>query len=609
LTKPQSLQELYKTYFSFANKCQFTDLLRNYIQNEEWKDKSQEPIWELLSKISDDIGAVLTDDIVNYTRNVVDINTCKVPELIEHGRMLSYGLDHLKNAYEFLPLRIRCLVDIFSINPEYLVGNFKNHILSDNVIREILVYVRDNNKDRTLFSNDDVIDKLIDNPHGLLVEETYRNFIVQLFFSTIVQALEAKYNSGLNQGEDDQPIVFNMLHEERKIQDNVLSRIDEYKTWVDKYISNEIEHPWNSEGMDMYGIVRATKATKKMSSKFNPFKLADEIYFNGLNPTSKLSQDELDLIGCVMEYHSRTNYDYEEKTFSSDESTKYAYYKELEFCEYVKMVMFVMNNLDSFNNEMTYATQSNKFVQELSSDKGCTRVVQIFCKNGKHVVEDVSTGKVAIDYNMILKVAKFLAKYVFNIQMVRENMKTISQKHAIRGTSALLVHMVNDYLVKELPNVRDFLLEQDESNVALPPLKFGWDIGGQFRNHGNVKVLEYEDDNEYFNIEPTEDVRFTERTNARYWEQLEGMDYGDSIGVFTKGQIRQFYKDVLGMGRLQPQKPSDYDYICDFLVDLFKVGANPISRKDGQLENPIDDIIKKSEDDYGYRKEERIAVQ
>ena len=546
---------------------------------------------------------------MNYTRNVVDINTCKVPELIEHGRMLSYGLDHLKNAYEFLPLRIRCLVDIFSINPEYLVGNFKNHILSDNVIREILVYVRDNNKDRTLFSNDDVIDKLIDNPHGLLVEETYRNFIVQLFFSTIVQALEAKYNSGLNQGEDDQPIVFNMLHEERKIQDNVLSRIDEYKTWVDKYISNEIEHPWNSEGMDMYGIVRATKATKKMSSKFNPFKLADEIYFNGLNPTSKLSQDELDLIGRVMEYHSRTKYDYEERTFSSDESTKYAYYKELEFCEFVKMVMFVMNNLDSFNNEMTYATQSNKFVQELSSDKGCTRVVQIFCKDGKYVVEDVSTGKVAIDYSMILKVAKFLAKYVFNIQMVRENMKTISQKHAIRGTSALLVHMVNDYLVKELPNVRDFLLEQDESNVALPPLKFGWDIGGQFRNHGNVKVLEYEDDNEYFNIEPTEDVRFTERTNARYWEQLEGMDYGDSIGVFTKGQIRQFYKDVLGMGRLQPEKPRDYDYICDFLVDLFKVGANPISRKDGQLENPIDDIIKKSEDDYGYTKEERIAVQ
>ncbi len=53
--------------------------MKNYIQSEEWKDKSQEQVWGLISRISDDIGAVLTDDIVNYTRNVVDVNTCKVP--------------------------------------------------------------------------------------------------------------------------------------------------------------------------------------------------------------------------------------------------------------------------------------------------------------------------------------------------------------------------------------------------------------------------------------------------------------------------------------------------------------------------------------------------
>ena len=85
----------------------------------------------MIQGISDDIGAVLTEDIVNYTRNVVDINTCKVPMLIEHAKMLSYGLDHLKNSYAFFPKRIQCLVDIFSINPEYLLGNHQNHILSD----------------------------------------------------------------------------------------------------------------------------------------------------------------------------------------------------------------------------------------------------------------------------------------------------------------------------------------------------------------------------------------------------------------------------------------------------------------------------------------------
>jgi hypothetical protein len=93
-------------------------------------------------------------------------------------------------------LRIQCLIDIFSINPEYLIGNAKNHILSDEVIKEILIYVRDNSGDRTPFTNTDVIDKLIDNPHGLMDADTYRNFIVELFFTTIVQALKSKYSTG-----------------------------------------------------------------------------------------------------------------------------------------------------------------------------------------------------------------------------------------------------------------------------------------------------------------------------------------------------------------------------------------------------------------------------
>ena len=142
-------------------------------------------MWKLLSNVSDDIGAVLTDDIVNYTRNVVDINTCKVPQLIEHAKMLSYGLDSIKNVYGFFPKRICCLVDIFSINPEYLLGNDKNHILSDEVVKEILIYIRDNCRNRTPFTNEDVIDRLLDDPHGLTDADTYGNFVHALFYTTL----------------------------------------------------------------------------------------------------------------------------------------------------------------------------------------------------------------------------------------------------------------------------------------------------------------------------------------------------------------------------------------------------------------------------------------
>ena len=128
--------------------------------------------------------------------------------------------------------------------------------------------------------------------------------------------------------------------------------------------------------------------------------------------------------------------------------------------------------------------------------------------------------------------AGFLKTYTFHIMHLRENMKTISQKHAMRGTAALLAHVVNDYLVKELPHVRDMMYEGADEDVEIA--RFMWEIDGRFRNYGNVKVVEYEDDNEYFNIDPDADVRFADGTNPRYWEQLAGMSYEDRLGVFTR---------------------------------------------------------------------------
>ena len=581
-------------------------MLRNYIQNEEWKDKSQEPIWELLSKISDDIGAVLTDNIVNYTRNVVDINTCKVPQLIEQAKMLSYGLDNIRNSYDFFPNQIKVLVDLFSVNPEFLVGNGKNHILSDEVIKEILVYIRENSADRSPFTNEDVIDKLLLDPHSLIDGRIYRNFVQSLFYKVLVDALSQTYSSD---GNGDY-IVFNVLWKEAQNQNNVLSRIDEYRSWVDKFIWNEIEHPLNEGQLPntIWNQVEMVKNQKKMSSKFNPFKIADHVFFNGLNPTNQLSDDELELVQRVLEYHSRTKYDYKNQQFVDDQSTQYAYYRELEFFEWVKVIMFVMNNIRSFNmNGLTYDISSNKFVQTWG-EPTCMRVANIFNQNGKCLVDN-GNGGVALNYRILLTVSKFLCDFVFHVQQIRENMKTISQKHAMRGSGALLAHIVNDYLIKELPIVREMMFyEQPQGQVDL---KFGWELQPQFNNYGNVKILEYEDDNEYFNIDPTEDVRFTQRTNERYWERLDGMDYGDSLGVITKGQIRDFYRNVLGMGRLQPNKSKDYDDVCDFLVDLFRIGANPIKWNDDEdeFENPIDNIQNDLEQQYGYDKQDRLDVQ
>lgn len=59
------------------------------------------------------------------------------------------------------------------------------------------------------------------------------------------------------------------------------------------------------------------------------------------------------------------------------------------------------------------------------------------------------------------------------------------------------------------------------------------------------------------------------------------------------------------MGILQRTRDDD---IQDFLIDLFRIGANPIKYEDGELRNPIDDIIYDSEEKYGYTRQERMEV-
>ena len=200
------------------------------------------------------------------------------------------------------------------------------------------------------------------------------------------------------------------------------------------------------------------------------------------------------------------------------------------------MMMFVMNNLNNFDfNTLSYDLSSNKFIQTNTNEEKCLRVVELFYDGtGEHLVEDAQGNVVLNRKDVVFKVAKFLCDYVFNIQFMRENIKTVATKHAMRGTAGLLVHIVNDYLIKELPLVKERIIAEDDLKGGID-IKFGWESQpDKYLNYGNVTVLEYMDDNEYFNIEPEKDVRFTERTNARYWENLANMGDDDKIGVITK---------------------------------------------------------------------------
>ena len=136
----------------------------------------------------------------------------------------------------------------------------------------------------------------------------------------------------------------------------------------------------------------------------------------------------------------------------------------MEFCEYVKMIMFVMNNLKYFDlNTLSYDQSSNKFIQTSTEEEKCLRVVELFYdEKSQRLVEDAQGNVVLNHKDVVFKVAKFLCDYVFNIQFMRENIKTVATKHAMRGTAGLLVHIVNDYLIRELPIVKERLVKEED---------------------------------------------------------------------------------------------------------------------------------------------------
>ena len=63
------------------------------------------------------------------------------------------------------------------------------------MIKEILIYIKESGKAGSEFTNTDILDRLIDDPHGLTDEATYRSFIQMLFRTYLVSALSATYSS------------------------------------------------------------------------------------------------------------------------------------------------------------------------------------------------------------------------------------------------------------------------------------------------------------------------------------------------------------------------------------------------------------------------------
>lgn len=118
------------------------------------------------------------------------------------------------------------------------------------------------------------------------------------------------------------------------------------------------------------------------------------------------------------------------------------------------------------------------------------------------------------DGEMLDAGAKFCRNYCIKILLLRENLKSITQKNAILGTQKIIEKMLTEYVIREFSNVEDlgfYVPTKTESEVLAIGVnndpfrswsKFLNNIG-DLGSLLNIEVVEYYDTTEYLNIAPT----------------------------------------------------------------------------------------------------------
>lgn len=179
---------------------------------------------------------------------------------------------------------------------------------------------------------------------------------------------------------------------------------------------------------------------------------------------------------------------------------------------------------------------------------------------------------------LIENCAKVLRNIAVEASYRRQYLKFVAQKHTFIGTNTLLRSIVSDFMAKRLTDPSWWRLDPEVSYFTdlLPPDTLRTiESLGQFRvleNEfaGEVRIIEYWDHTEYFNIETNDQEHYS--LNPKYWTGSEKAA-SKIISEHSEEDIIQFMKTV-GVD-------DSHENILDFMNEIYNVGNR---RKDSAPE-------------------------
>lgn len=152
-----------------------TSKLAEYSINPEWRSgydsiinpkvvSNNSTVWKCISSSCEDIGAEVYKKVVNYIDNIGNIDVCEIHSLYSFTKLYGYNSDLMYLNFSF-PIEILDLINIFSVNKAYLVG--QNSILTNSSKLKI----------EALSGSD----------------EAYLQYVEDIFYNTLVKFVNLQY--------------------------------------------------------------------------------------------------------------------------------------------------------------------------------------------------------------------------------------------------------------------------------------------------------------------------------------------------------------------------------------------------------------------------------
>lgn len=554
-------------------------------------------LWYSLSALGNLISETIYENVLNYVNNVANINVCKVKALDSICQVLGVNSKNLLKDINNYPPEIIHLIDLFSINHDYLY----NKDFLDNPSYIDLYYKTTDEVDAAKISElaDDQYapaDTLANSiEKRVFNKEKYEQYVHDTFYNLLVSNIKAKYSN-----EPDEQYILSNLRGGL----NAAITIDRYGK-VDEYcISKE-----NLLDTIYVEDIEYFKKKYNIDPSFDTIKIADRIE-NGLDYIENYNSAQLSAINLVFTFRSQpytvrssaSRFDinqhasifnsllYNYQIFWSDKHrrknipptifdystiaikdglTKYAYYKEKKFIDYVLFI----DKINSVNILSSYLYLKSSSEYEL--DKTYREITKGQSEAALVIKPNAATSESIddyINYDAIENVAKFLTSVSLAIVEIREKLKTQAQRHHMRGTYLLLSYVINEYLKRNLPVnypwIKQYIqgfINEDPNDINRPDTYSG---------RRNVDFIEYTDLTEYYNLstDTTPYALNGNRAVVPFWKD-------DSVNVAGVGlainAIEDFYLRVLGLGQ-EPRLANEYQILSSqqFLSVIYDLGAD-----------------------------------